>query len=170
MPAATISVEIEALRHDWGSAMKLISQADYSFVSKDYLREKLGFKSAEQFFEAVLAKQWGGALTAKAKAFICPWGTEGVYYLDMAGPRMHHVPAARLEKVVETLGAGDSFIGASLTGFARGNLPLDQIMKTACEVASAKCLKQGFTLSLEDKLVWAQWLQRDEVCAGTYAA
>ncbi|KAG6611554.1 uncharacterized protein IUM83_13783 [Phytophthora cinnamomi] len=171
VPAVNISVEIEALRNDWDSAMKLISLADYAFISKDYIREKLGFQTADQFFKAIMNQQWGDAFTEQTKTFICPWGTEGVYYLEVAGPQTHHIPAARLEKVVETIGAGDSFIGASLAGFACGNVPLDQILKTACEVASAKCLKQGFTLSQEEQQVWKQRLQRgEEVSTGTYAA
>ncbi|KAG2947523.1 hypothetical protein C6341_g7096 [Phytophthora cactorum] len=148
MPAAEMSIEIEALRNDWGSAMKLISLADYTFISKDYIRQKLACQSAEQFFEAVVGKQWGNELTQHAKAFICPWGAE----------------------VVETIGAGDSFIGASLAGFSCGNVPLENVLKTACEVASAKCLKQGFALSLEEQTNWQKKLQSEKGSVGANAA
>ncbi|KAL4155050.1 hypothetical protein PRNP1_007164 [Phytophthora ramorum] len=162
MPATKISVEIEALRNEWGSAVKLISLADYAFFSKDYLLQKLDFQSADQFFAAILSKQWGEALTEHAKAFICPWGTEGVYYLDVPAKITQHLPAPGLDNVVETIGAGDSFIGASLAGLSRGNAPLDLVLKTACEVASVKCSKHGFEVSLEEQAVWQQKLQRDE--------
>ncbi|GMF56893.1 unnamed protein product [Phytophthora fragariaefolia] len=171
MPVASISVEIEALRNDWRAAMKLISLVDYAFISKDYLREKLGFQTARQFFEAILANQWVCEdLAEHAKAFVCPWGSEGVYYLDMAGSTMHHVSTIRLDNVVETIGAGDAFIGASLAGLSRWNLPLAQVLKTACEVASAKCLKPGFALAPEDKQVWEQRLQRELGTTNAYAA
>ncbi|KAG7381217.1 hypothetical protein PHYPSEUDO_006303 [Phytophthora pseudosyringae] len=169
-PAAKISVEVESLRNDWGSAMKLISLADYAFISKDYVREKLGFQSAEQFFKDVAAEQWGSELTHHAKAFICPWGAEGVYYLDVPGSEMHQVPATRLDKVVETIGAGDSFIGASLAGFARGNLPFDVVLKTACEVASAKCSKHGFALPAENRTTWRKTFRGEGGSVGAYVA
>ncbi|KUF86410.1 Ketohexokinase [Phytophthora nicotianae] len=154
MPAAPISVEIEALRNDWDSAMKLISLADYTFISKDYIREKLAFQSAEQFLEAVMMKKWGTELIHHAKALICPWGAEGVYFLDVPESATHHLPTPHLDNVVETIGAGDSFIGASLAGLSCGKVPLEEVLKTACEVASAKCLKQGFILSLEEQTKW----------------
>ncbi|ETI34340.1 hypothetical protein L914_18367 [Phytophthora nicotianae] len=154
MPAAPISVEIEALRNDWDSAMKLISLADYTFISKDYIREKLAFQSAEQFLEAVMMKKWGTELIHHPKALICPWGAEGVYFLDVPESATHHLPTPHLDNVVETIGAGDSFIGASLAGLSCGKVPLEEVLKTACEVASAKCLKQGFILSLEEQTKW----------------
>ncbi|KAG2787129.1 hypothetical protein PC129_g410 [Phytophthora cactorum] len=170
MPAAEMSIEIEALRNDWGSAMKLISLADYTFISKDYIRQKLACQSAEQFFEAVVGKQWGNELTQHAKAFICPWGAEGVYFLNVPGSVTYHLPTPRLDKVVETIGAGDSFIGASLAGFSCGNVPLENVLKTACEVASAKCLKQGFALSLEEQTNWQKKLQSEKGSVGANAA
>ncbi|KAL3674452.1 hypothetical protein V7S43_000402 [Phytophthora oleae] len=170
MPAAKISVEIEATRNDWGSARKLISMADYIFLSKDYLRENLGFQSAKHFFAAVTAKQWGVRLTNHSSAFICPWGDEGVYYMDVHTSEMHYIAGARLDKVVETIGAGDSFIGASLAGLSCGNVPLDVVLKTACEVAGAKCSKQGFALSVEDQTTWKKSFLCHGDSVGTGAA
>ncbi|OWZ11470.1 hypothetical protein PHMEG_00015507 [Phytophthora megakarya] len=170
MTTAKISVEIEALRNGWDSVVKLIAQADYVFLSKEYIREKLGFPNAQQFFEAVEAKKWGSDLTNCAIAFICPWGDEGVYYLDVLGSTEHHVPATRLDKAVETIGAGDAFIGASLAGFSRGIEPMQVVLKTACEVASGKCLKQGFELVTDDLSKWKQILQGETRFAGTNAA
>ncbi|KAF4128669.1 pfkB family carbohydrate kinase [Phytophthora infestans] len=53
MPTAEISVEIEAIRNDWVSAIKIISLADYTFISKDYIREKLAFQSAQNNFSTL---------------------------------------------------------------------------------------------------------------------
>lgn len=168
MPAARISVEIEATRNDWDPARKLISLSNYIFLSKDYLREKIGFPSAKQFFAAVIAKTWGSQLTNHSRAFICPWGAEGVYYLDVRTSEMHHIVGARLDKVVETIGAGDSFIGASLAGLSCGNASLDVVLRTACEVAGAKCSKQGFAFSVEDQTTWKKSFlcHGDDVGAG----
>ncbi|GMF32126.1 unnamed protein product [Phytophthora lilii] len=170
MPVASISVEIEALRNDWGSAMKLIFLADYVFISKDYLREKLGFQSAEPFFEAIMSDRWGKMLAEKAKAFICPWGPEGVYYLDMREQIKHHAPAPRIDSVVETIGAGDTFIGASLAGLSGGKVPLDQVVRTACEIASTKCTKRGLAVSNEDKVTWQMQFNCKDESVGANAA
>ncbi|KAK1947182.1 Ketohexokinase [Phytophthora citrophthora] len=159
MPDAKISLEIEATRNGWDPARKLISMADYIFLSKDYLREKLGFPSAKHFFAAVTAKQWGPQLTNHSRAFICPWGAEGVYCLDVYTSEMHHVAGARLDKVVETIGAGDSFIGASLAGLSFGNVSLDAVLRTACEVAGAKCSQQGFAIPVKDQTTWKKSFQ-----------
>ncbi|KAF4036704.1 pfkB family carbohydrate kinase [Phytophthora infestans] len=170
MPTAKISVEIEAIRNDWVSAMKLISLADYTFISKDYIREKLAVQSAEQLFDAVVAKQWGSKLALQAKAFICPWGAEGVYFLNVPRSVTHHLPASHLHRVIETIGAGDSFIGAALAGFSSGKLPLEDVLKTACEVASAKCLKQGFAMSLEEQTKWQKKIHSEIGNVGANAA
>jgi sugar/nucleoside kinase (ribokinase family) len=109
-------------------------------------------------------------LTKRAKAFICPWGAEGVYYLDVAESELLHLPASPLDKVAESIGAGDSFIGASLAGLSRGNVPLRAVLEAACEVASAKCSKQGFALSPQDQDAWQKKFRRERGGVGANAA
>uniref|UniRef100_H3HC67 Serine/threonine-protein kinase ATR n=1 Tax=Phytophthora ramorum TaxID=164328 RepID=H3HC67_PHYRM len=161
-PQAKISVEIEFPRYPWSLAKTLASLADYVFISKDYLRDNVNLSSAQEFFEGILAQQWGEEWDQWVKAFICPWGPEGVYYLEMAGSMARHIPATRLDSVVESNGAGDSFIGAALAGLSRINVPLHLVMKTACDIATTKCSQHGFKFP-EDKIsMWQQDLDHPE--------
>ncbi|KAL4155054.1 hypothetical protein PRNP1_007168 [Phytophthora ramorum] len=162
-PQAKISVEIEFPRYPWSLAKTLASLADYVFISKDYIRDNVNLSSAQEFFEGILAQQWGEEWDQWVKAFICPWGPEGVYYLEMAGSMARHIPATRLDNVVESNGAGDSFIGAALAGLSRINVPLHLVMKTACDIATTKCSQHGFKFP-EDKIsMWQQDLDHPEV-------
>ncbi|KAG7402096.1 hypothetical protein PHYBOEH_007310 [Phytophthora boehmeriae] len=160
VPNVNISVEIEFPRYDWSLAKTLASLADYVFMSKDYLRKKVNIGSAGEFFNGILAHQWGEKWNQWVKAFICPWGSEGVYYLEMADGLVQHIPAARLDRVVESNGAGDTFIGASLAGFSRGDVSLALVLKIACEVATTKCSQRGSEISSDKKLMWKQRLDQ----------
>ncbi|TDH68604.1 hypothetical protein CCR75_000957 [Bremia lactucae] len=158
-PQAKISIEIEFPRYPWTLAKSLASLADYVFMSKDYLRDKLCISTAKEFFTGIQAQQWNEDWREKVQAFICPWDAEGVYYFDMSTLKTYHIPTARLEQVVESNGAGDSFIGAALAGLSRGDVPLHIVLKTACDVATTKCTQQGFKLPLDKLLNWQLQLQ-----------
>lgn len=132
------------------------------FVSKDYLRDNVSVPNAKEFFDGIQRQQWGEDWNQRVKAFVCPWGSEGVYYLEMAGSTVHHILTAQLDRVVESNGAGDSFIGATLAGLSRGNAPLHLVLKTACDVATVKCSQHGFKLPSSKVLVWKQTLQHPE--------
>ncbi|GMF34832.1 unnamed protein product [Phytophthora lilii] len=80
----------------------------------------------------------------------------------MTDATIHHIPAAQLDCVVESNGAGDSFIGASLAGLSSGIAPLHLVLKTACEVATFKCSQIGFKLPADKLLKWQPRLQHSE--------
>ena len=129
------------------------------FVSKDYLRNNMHISSASEFFERIQSQEWDENWHWWVKAFICPWGSEGVYYLDMSGSTAHHIPTARLDRVVESSGAGDSFIGAALAGLSRSNAPLHVVLQIACDVATLKCSQRGFELPLSNVSEWRNVLE-----------
>lgn len=162
VPYAKVSVEIEFPRYPWTLAKTLASLADYVFMSKDYLRDNIHISSANEFFEGILSRQWGEDWNKWTKAFICPWGSKGAYYLEMIDSTTHHIPAAQLDRVVESNGAGDTFIGASLAGLSHGNAPLHRVLETACNVATLKCSQHGFKLPADKILAWQQNLQERE--------
>lgn len=140
---------------------------NYVFVSKDYLREKLALQSAGQFFQRLLAGEWEEDWHANVKAFICPWGAEGVYYLDMSSRSTHHILAQRLDSVVESVGAGDTFIGATIAALSSQNptCSLEFALRTACQVASAKCAQQGFKLPPKPLTEWRRGFHHDAKAA-----
>ena len=74
-------------------------------------------------------------------------GAEGAYYYD--GEEFIHVPPVKAEKVVDTIGAGDSHIGTVMACLARGKSTYEAI-KTANAVSSLVVSKKGATLSKEE--------------------
>ena len=60
-------------------------------------------------------------------------------------------PAGELEKMVDSVGAGDSFTATLIAGLLRG-LPLDRINRHGNRVASYVCSQHGATPPLPDSL------------------
>ena len=60
-------------------------------------------------------------------------------------------PAGELEKMVDSVGAGDSFTATLIAGLLRG-LPLDRINRHGNRVASYVCSQHGATPALPDSL------------------
>ncbi|GLD94163.1 hypothetical protein PINS_up002774 [Pythium insidiosum] len=84
IPDAKISLEVEASRNEWEAAKPLIELADFVFISKDYVRKKLGFRDAHEFFESL------NTVTSQNRAYICPWGHEGVQGILSSVLRLRH--------------------------------------------------------------------------------
>ena len=74
-------------------------------------------------------------------------GSAGVHYYDHTG--MHTVPGEKAEKVVDTIGAGDSHVGATLLGLCRG-MELEAALSLANKVSCAVVQTAGATLSDAD--------------------
>lgn len=71
------------------------------------------------------------------------WGSSGAYALDSASGEGLHQPPFPPERVVDSVGAGDSFIGAAVFALARGAGPREAL-RCACAVAGAKVGQVGF--------------------------
>jgi ketohexokinase len=72
----------------------------------------------------------------------CTWGAEGAVALDRAGRLMRqaaYVPS----RVIDTLGAGDTFNAAVIDGYLAGR-DVDTILREACVLAGEKCARNGF--------------------------
>lgn len=134
-----------------------MTTADVAFVSKDYIRDNLGYPDATTF----LAKEFGEmtmASDAPRRAVVCPWGSDGVFYQRCSDPpprMVHRIAAKPLARVVESIGAGDTFIGASVAALANA-LPLVQAVQLACDVATAKCARVGFEVAIEERVRWSR--------------
>ena len=76
-------------------------------------------------------------------------GSNGVRWLDEAGH--HTLPGVPISQVVDTIGAGDSHIGAVLLGLSRG-YSLEKALMMANRVAAAVVCTDGATLSDNDLL------------------
>ena len=76
-----------------------------------------------------------------ATDLVCPWGDDGAYYSARNG-ETGHVPPYRPERLVDTLGAGDTF-NAGLVDALLGGLDLARATSSACRLAGEKCGHMG---------------------------
>lgn len=74
-------------------------------------------------------------------------GSGGAYYFD--GADLVHVAPFRIERVVDTIGAGDAHIGACIACLAQGK-SLTEALRTANRVSAAVVSHEGAVLSDEE--------------------
>ncbi|XP_025098189.1 ketohexokinase-like isoform X2 [Pomacea canaliculata] len=130
----TVSVEIEKPELDRLVAQHAMSLADVVFFSKDWAR-------SQGWTDMHMAVKEAGRMCPQNTTVVCPWGDEGAaaWHKD----DVITVQAVLPEKVVDTLGAGDTFIGGFLHARTMG-LPLEETMRFACHVAGYKCGIEGY--------------------------
>lgn len=127
-----ISVEIEKTREP---LYQLFPLGDLVFVSKD-VAQHFGFDSA-----AAALKGFSGRLK-KGATLICAWAEKGA---DAMGPDgvIIHSDAFPPEKLVDTLGAGDTFNASVLYSLSKGG-SLQDALTFGCQIAGKKCGVHGY--------------------------
>nr|XP_020663962.1 ketohexokinase isoform X1 [Pogona vitticeps] len=128
----TTSVEVEKSRPE---LYQLFPYGDVVFVSKD-VAKALGFFSASEAVKGLRGRLKPGA------TLICAWAEAGA---DAMGPDgvLVHSDAFSPEKVVDTLGAGDTFNASVILALSRGR-PLSAALAYGCQVAGRKCGVHGY--------------------------
>ncbi|XP_016390301.1 ketohexokinase-like isoform X2 [Sinocyclocheilus rhinocerous] len=128
----TISVEIEKTREP---LYQLFPLGDLVFVSKD-VAQHFGFTSA-----AAALKGFYGRLR-KGATLICAWAEKGA---DAMGPDgvIIHSDAFPPEKLVDTLGAGDTFNASVIYSLSNGG-SLQDALTFGCQIAGKKCGVHGY--------------------------
>jgi sugar/nucleoside kinase (ribokinase family) len=159
----TISIEFEAIRHPWNTLKQFLQFVSYVFISKDYVKKQIRYTSALDFLQAVVNMEYPEFLSSPTlQVIICPWGKEGVYYLDLRKEIFEKKPVlvapSKVVQVVESMGAGDTFIGAFLSSLLRGH-SVDEACIFANQVAVAKCTQRGFEFSSEQIVTWTSKLK-----------
>lgn len=137
MSALPISVEIEKSREGIES---LYENADLLLYSRSYVRGHTTIAAGSVTHDPVKFLQ------AQHQAFpaaehICSWAERGAWAVGRQGETIHR-PAVALPRVVDTLGAGDTFNAAVIHAKLKG-LPLAECLRDACHLASRKCAQQG---------------------------
>ncbi|KAF0714639.1 Aste57867_3773 [Aphanomyces stellatus] len=145
--SAILSVEVEAPRHRWDLVQPALEAVDFAFVGQSFV-ESLGFHDATSFLRALasdprLSNGHASPVTSTLRGVICPWGAKGAFVLDDA-LSITHVPVASIDHVVDSVGAGDSFIAATISALHVGRLSLVEAVDVGCRVARLKCLQLGF--------------------------
>ncbi|XP_024125698.1 ketohexokinase isoform X3 [Oryzias melastigma] len=128
----TVSVEIEKTRQP---LYQLFPYGDVVFVSKDVARH-FGFESAEAAVRGFYNRVKKGAV------LICAWAEKGA---DALGPDgvLVHSDAFPPEKLVDTLGAGDTFNAGVIFMLSNGK-SLQEALTFGCKIAGRKCGFHGY--------------------------
>nr|6UL7_A Chain A, Ketohexokinase [Homo sapiens] len=127
-----VSVEVEKPREE---LFQLFGYGDVVFVSKDVAKH-LGFQSAEEALRGLYGRVRKGAV------LVCAWAEEGA---DALGPdgKLLHSDAFPPPRVVDTLGAGDTFNASVIFSLSQGR-SVQEALRFGCQVAGKKCGLQGF--------------------------
>ncbi len=105
----------------------IYDKCNYIIVNEVEIKELPGYKSNEQ-----MLTQYGGRL-------VLTHGADGVYYYNNA---VKHIPAYDAGKVVDTTGAGDTFLGAFTVAISDGK-NIDDAIVFANKCAGIKTTKLG---------------------------
>ncbi len=128
-PDITISLEVEKPRPN---IENLFSQVDYLLFSKIFAQ--FHTNNAALFLQNIHK--------FSAANLICAWGVDGAYALDTAG-NISHSSAYPPSKVVDTLGAGDTFNAGIIDSLSKYH-NLTTALSHACQLAGKKCGQVGF--------------------------
>jgi ketohexokinase len=142
VPGTPRSVEIEKTR---ANIRSLCSLADLLLYSRSYVQGETGHRDTTDSpgrasfpisFLEDMARQ------APTADHVCTWGKDGAYGIDRSG-NSFHVPAVIPPRIIDTLGAGDTFMAGLIHGIVKG-LQLEPSVAVACELAGRKCGQTGF--------------------------
>jgi len=123
-----ISLEVEKPRD---GIELLFSNVNLIIFSHHYAKAK-GFKDGQSLLES---------LDLPNVNLVCTWGAEGTW-LKQIGQSVEHVPAEKVNPVIDTLGAGDTF-NAGLIHSLIGLLSLKESVVYASKLAAKKCQQPG---------------------------
>lgn len=153
-PNITISVELENLKE---ANLCLIEQADFVFLSKDFAcmmgwtNKELAVHNLRKYVKNELENPpFDGQFSAETHCnflfsakLICAWGAEGAVAIDHATDTFCAAPAYPPAAVVDSLGAGDTFVAATIHDISNGRT-LHEAIDFGCRVAGAKCGFHGY--------------------------
>ena len=128
-PDLSCSIEIEKERDD---IEQLFELADVLLFSRNYALSR-GYQDATSFLTAMRP-------LSKSSKLVCAWGEDGAWAIDEQED--YHSPSFIPARVVDTLGAGDTFNAGMIDTLVR-DLDLAAALEQACRLAGQKCGHQG---------------------------
>src|SRR3569623_3846740 len=134
-PGVPRSVEIEKPRP---GIERLYAGATLLLFSRAYARERGYGDRPAQFLRDTQTQ-------APHAELVLAWGDAGAYALDRDG-ELYHSPAFPPPRVVDTLGAGDTFNAGVIDARVRG-LAVREALEHACGLAGRKCGQEGRNFS-----------------------
>ncbi|KAI1175505.1 Ribokinase-like protein [Nemania sp. FL0916] len=138
-PEAKVSVEIEKPGRE--GLEELVAEADVVFYSRSWAESKL-YTSAEDCLQGQSAKARRGA------HLFCTWGSQGAASSSPDGATVSWpaMQPGQTIRILDTVGAGDTFVAGILFGFLRHEHDWDSRTKLsfAVRLATCKVQQEGF--------------------------
>lgn len=133
-----ISVELEKPGRD--GLQELVPEADVVFYSKSWAMGN-GYNSAEECLEAQ------AKLAPEAQLLCCTWGDRGSFACEPRTGAFYSAAATNVKKVIDTVGAGDTFIAGIIYGFVAEweEWSMEAKLRFANQLAGFKVAQEGFS-------------------------
>lgn len=130
-----ISLELEKKRDE---NLLLIKYADVAFLGRDF-SEILGCHDKKTaIFKIKEMTSTDDRYRNEKCVLICPWGSDGASALNTDGEYFES-PVFPPQKIVDSLGAGDTFCAGTLNALMRDFSDVHRAIEQGCRVAGFKC-------------------------------
>jgi ketohexokinase len=126
-----VSLELEKPRD---ALEPLLPLADVLLISRPFA-ETMGFSTAQQCLQH-FSQRFADAIIS------CSWGDQGAWLYDRQ--QIIHQPAFPVARVVDSLGAGDTYNAGLISQLAQNIAPA-KALAFACALAANKCTQTGFS-------------------------
>ncbi|XP_016991647.1 ketohexokinase [Drosophila rhopaloa] len=135
-----VSVEFD---HNLDDMWPLMDYCDYAIFSKQLAHPNgwLSIEDACMQLDERLGMRFG--LNLKRPCLIVLWGDQGAGFMDLAGHYTHSKPH-KPRRIVDALGAGDTFVGAFIYALYIRERSLPVAVDFGNRMASYKCSKNGY--------------------------
>lgn len=134
-----ISVELELCDR---SLIPLCAKVDYIFLSKS-IATYMGWSTSSEAVKGFETLVKNMQKTPYKYNIICPWGSKDVAVMSSVDG-FQTVPAVKVQHVVDSLGAGDTFIAGFIFATSRLQMSLLDAIEYANKIAAAKIQQFGY--------------------------
>lgn len=136
----TISLELEKKRDE---NLLLIKFADVAILGRDYAEILDCYDKKTAIFKLKKLTMEDERYKNDKIMLVCPWGSDGAIALNPTGGYCES-PVYPPEKVVDTLGAGDTFAAGLIDSLLDDFDDIQRAIVHGCKIAGEKCGSFGY--------------------------